>query len=106
MCFKGFLKKVVPFFLTFAVGLLIASLFVSVAAPSFSFKKKNWSKHREHHRQMKSENRELRLENSRLEQKIRELEQQKDLKQTFEWNDMEIDVPPPVLEPIRPAKAR
>ncbi len=106
MCCKGFLKKVVPFFLTFAVGLFIASLFVSVAAPSFSFKKRGWGKHREHQRQIKSENRELRLENSRLEQKIRELEQQKDLKQTFEWDDMNIDVPPPMLPPIPRAKTR
>ncbi len=106
MCCKGFLKKVVPFFLTFSVGLLIASLFISVAAPSFSFKKRGWGKHREHHRQMKSENRELRLENSRLELRIQELEQQKDLKKTFEWDDMDGVVPPPVLVPVPRAKTR
>jgi hypothetical protein len=86
--------------------LLIASIFVSVATPSFSFKKRGWEKHREYHQQMNRENRELKLENSRLELRIQELEQQKDLKQTFEWNDLDIDAPPPVLVPIRPAKAR
>jgi hypothetical protein len=106
MCCKGLLKKVIPFFLTFAVGLFIASLFVSVAAPSFSFNKRGWGKHREHHRQINRENRELRLENSRLEQRIRELEQQKDLKPTFESNVMDLDVPPPMLAPVPRAKTR
>jgi hypothetical protein len=38
MQLKGLFKRVVPFFLTFALGLLVASFFVTVAAPSFNFK--------------------------------------------------------------------
>ncbi len=67
MCCKGFVKRIVPFFLTFAVGLFIASFFVTVAAPSFQFKSRNWKRnHRQYDRQMELENQRLRDENLRL----------------------------------------
>lgn len=106
MCCKGLLKKGVAFILTFAVGLLITSIFVTVAAPSFPFKKRGLNKHRHNHYKMKLENRELKLENSRLERRILELERQNDIKQTFEWEGMELEAPPPVLEPVPRAKTR
>ena len=106
MCCKGWYKKVVPFFLTLFVGLFITSLFVSVAAPSFSFKKRDWKKHKENHRRIDRENRELRLENLRLEQKIVELERLNKLENTFEIGELDFDVPPPALQPIPPAKSR
>ena len=36
MLYTGFFKRIIPFVLTFAAGLFIASFFVSIAAPSFS----------------------------------------------------------------------
>ena len=36
MFYKGFFKRIIPFFLTFAAGLFIASFFVSIAAPNFN----------------------------------------------------------------------
>ena len=67
MCCKGFVKRIVPFFLTFAVGLFIASFFVAVAAPNFQFKSRNWKRnHRQYDRQMELENQRLRDENLRL----------------------------------------
>lgn len=68
---KGFTKRILPFFLTFAVGLFIASFFVSVAAPSFQFKNRNWKKnHREYDRQRELEIQRLREENFRLKDQI------------------------------------
>lgn len=67
MCCKGFFKRLVPFFLTFAAGLFITSFFVTIAAPSFQFKNRNWKRnHRQYDRQMELENQRLREENLRL----------------------------------------
>lgn len=104
MCCKGLVKKVVPFFIALTVGLFITSLFVTVAAPSFSFGKRNWKKHREYHRTMEFENRELRRENFRLERKLAELEKRQQA--VFELQELESDVPPPPLVPIAPARSR
>lgn len=106
MCCLGMLKKVVPFVATFVVGLLVTSIFISVAAPSFTFKKRGWNKHRQYHRQIERENRELKLENFRLERKLAEIEKQGEMKNAFEFDDLQLDVPPPPLAPIPPAKAR
>ena len=71
MCCKGFVKRIVPFFLTFAVGLFIASFFVTIAAPSFQFKSRNWKRnHRQYDRQMELENQRLRDENLRLRNEV------------------------------------
>ena len=69
MCNKSFVKRIVPFFLTFAVGLFIASFFVTVAAPNFRFNG-GWRKHREYHRQMEFENQRLKEENFRLKREL------------------------------------
>jgi len=67
MCCKGFIKRVVPFFLTFAVGLFIASFFVTIAAPSFQMPNRGWRKnHRQYDRQRELEIQRLREENLRL----------------------------------------
>lgn len=61
------MKRVLPFFLTFAVGLFIASFFVTVAAPTFQFNKRNWrNNHRQYDRQREAEIQRLREENMRL----------------------------------------
>ena len=67
MCCKSFTKRILPFFLTFAVGLFIASFFVSIAAPSFQFPNRgSRKKHREYDRQRDIEIKQLREENQRL----------------------------------------
>ncbi len=92
MVCKGFVKRFVPFFLTFAVGLFIASFFVSVAAPSFRFKR-DFRNHREYHRMMEFENQRLQEENSRLKRELSLRDKREMTKYAFE-NDF--DVPPPV----------
>ena len=68
-CSKGLIKRVLPFFLTFAVGLFIASFFVTVAAPSFQFPNRGERRrHQEYHRMMEMENQRLKEENLRLKQ--------------------------------------
>jgi uncharacterized protein YlxW (UPF0749 family) len=74
MCCKGFIKRVFPFFLTFAVGLFIASFFVTIAAPSFNFKNRAWKKnHRKYDRQREAEIQRLQEENRRLKTAVQQL---------------------------------
>jgi hypothetical protein len=74
MCCKGFIKRILPFFLTFSLGLLIASFFVTIAAPNFNFQRRGFNRHREYDRRMEFENRQLRDENNRLKQQLNENE--------------------------------
>ena len=53
MYYKGLLKRIVPFFLTFAAGLFIASFFVTIARPSFNGFRRGSNKHREIQRLMR-----------------------------------------------------
>jgi hypothetical protein len=75
MCCKGFTKRILPFFLTFSLGLLIASFFVSIAAPNFSFKKRGWSRHQQYDRQMELENQQLREEKNQLKNQLEDATQ-------------------------------
>lgn len=104
MCCKGFLKRVLPFFLTFAVGLLIASFFVSIT-PNFKFQKRGWNnKHRQYHQRIESENMRLREENNLLK---RQLEvKQIMINAPIEAIEFEpvADAPPPL--PLKPVRAR
>ncbi|MBS1792958.1 MAG: hypothetical protein JSS81_03845 [Acidobacteria bacterium] len=89
------IKRIAPFFLTFAVGLLIASIFVPVSGPNFQFRR-GFGRHREMDRQMRMENELLRQENERLRNRLSELERR-------DWVlDDNLDVPPPPLPPARP----
>jgi cell shape-determining protein MreC len=91
MCCKGFIKRILPFFLTFSLGLLIASFFVSIAAPNFNFKKRGFNRHRKYDRRMEFENRQLRDENNRLKQQLLEKENQN--------LSEDLDIPAPPLPP-------
>jgi hypothetical protein len=73
MKFTSLVKRIAPFALTFAVGLFIASFFVTVAAPSFQFRR-GMRNHREMDRQMRIENQQLREENNRLQNRLAEME--------------------------------
>ncbi len=71
MCCPEFVKRVVPFFLTFAVGLFIASFFVTIAAPTFQFQNRGWKRnHRQYDRQRELEIQRLREENMRLQNQL------------------------------------
>ena len=95
MKFISIVKRVAPFALTFAVGLFIASFFVTVAAPNFQFRR-GFSKHQQYHRRIESENRQLREENNRLKNRLAEVEKR-------DWVlERDLDVPPPPVPPAAP----
>ena len=96
MCCKGFTKRILPFFLTFAVGLFIASFFVSIAAPSFQFPNRGSKrKHREEDIQRDLEIQRLREENLRLKS------QQSDW-ENADYQNLNLKYVPPV-PPMPPA---
>ncbi len=119
MCGKVFIKRVLPFFLTFAVGLFIASFFVSIAAPKFQFNR-GWRKHQHYHRMMESEIQRLKEENTRLkaesQAKVKSftgtyemdndgsVKRIKKMEATFDGDSLNDLVPPPPS--ISPAKVR
>lgn len=96
MCCKGFIKRVFPFFLTFAVGLFIASFFVSVAAPNFQFNRGRRN-HREYDRMMESRIKQLEDQNERLQKEL-------SARDGVEIKGIYLDVPPPPMPPPPPSR--
>ena len=95
MNFISLVKRVAPFFLTFAVGLFIASFFVTVAAPNLQFRR-GFNRHQQYHRRIESENQQLREENNRLRNRLAEAEKR-------DWVlESDLDVPPPPAPPVAP----
>lgn len=81
MSYLAIFKRIIPFFLTFAAGLLIASIFIPISAPNFS--KGEGRKHkRGSYNKVWMENDDLRRENQRLRQ---ELEMEREMNER-DWN--------------------
>ena len=110
MQIAGLVKRILPFVLTFSVGLLIASFFIPIGLPSFG----NWREvRRERHQR---EDRELRMENESLRDRNRSLEFEneqlrravKDSVDTMEMGDtpFELEAPHPPPPPRRPKHPR
>jgi hypothetical protein len=87
---QAFFKRIIPFLLTFILGLFVASFFVSIM-PSFKFRKNKCGKRHEFHR-LYHENQRLEREKQRLQQKLDETER---------MILLEAPVPPP--PPMPPA---
>lgn len=105
MSYLAIFKRVVPFVMTFAAGLLIASIFVPIAAPSFSRGDRGRYRWNEF-RQMKFENESLRRENCRMKKELEQLRQetQSVSPRTLELlvPEVNVDAPPPPPPPKRP----
>lgn len=99
---KGLLKRLLPFFATFAFGLLIASFFVTVAAPKFRLDR--GMRHRDYDRQMQCENQRLREENLRLRQQNGDTSVQQGV--DFSGDINQLVPPPPPLPPAAPRYIR
>lgn len=98
MQFIGIIKRVIPFFLTFAAGLFIASFFITVATPNFEGVR-NARSERHGKRHCKSENERLRAENERLRSELLLLKEES-LKVNFD--ELELNVPrPPTVREVR-----
>ena len=98
MCNKSFVKRIVPFFLTFAVGLFIASFFVTIAAPKFGlgFRRERLERHLADDRRMELEYQQLKEKNSQLEKQLAD-------KDSASESSFEVDaVPAPPMPPMPP----
>ena len=87
MQFIGIIKRVIPFFLTFAAGLFIASFFITVATPSLEGVRNSRSE-RHGRKHCKSDNERLRAENERLKNEL-------ELMKQMSFEELELSVPPP-----------
>ncbi len=102
MCCLGFIKRVLPFALTFVVGLFIASFFVTIAAPNFQFPSRERRKnHRQYDQQIESENKRLKEINIRLKNQLLEQDSQE-----FSTSDLKYTVPPPSAPNAVPSRNR
>lgn len=106
MSYLAIFKRVVPFLLTFAAGLLIASIFIPISAPSFRNNDGGGRRCRDHKRQMISEIESLREERDRLRDEVEQLRQDaesgsfKNLKYVVP-PEIKIEVPAPPAPPAR-----
>ena len=102
---KGFLKRALPFFLTFSLVLLVASFFVTIAAPNFTkFKRSGNHRCRDSYR-LRMENESIRRENDMLKRRLANEEiKTVYVKPTFD-SDLAVPPPPP-LPPAPPAMRR
>lgn len=101
MSLKIFAKRIAPFLATFAVGLFVASFFVSIALPTFQFRSRNFRRQQEINR-LESENDQLRENSCQLRRRNAELEKQNtDSHVTVDYT---LDVPPPPPMPPAPPK--
>lgn len=104
MCCKGFVKRVVPFFVTFAVGLFIVGFFVSIAAPNFHFSMcGERRRHLERDRMMEFENQRLNEENLHLKKQLEAADAGSVRNLGY---DLDSDVPPVPLIKISPYSGR
>ncbi len=99
MLFFAGLKRIVPFLLTFAVGLFIASFFVSVTSPSLNLPRRSY-KFREMQR-LRQDNMDLRRANDELRRQLEEVRRDQHSGFTFDTADLPPDAPPPPPPPRR-----
>lgn len=108
MCYRGLIKRIVPFFLTFAAGLFIASFFVTIATPNFSGFRRGSDRYREMQR-LRTENQELRRTNFELRNQNEELRKNSSkavIETVDEFPIFETNVPLPPPPPKAPRHPR
>ena len=103
MSYLAVFKRVIPFFLTFAAGLLIASIFVPITAPNFNGFQNRRSHRMREYRHLKMEVQQLRAEKCRMKRELEEL-RRINTEQTPNWDavpafDLPVPPPPPASVP-------
>lgn len=81
----GLIKRFVPFLLTFAVGLLVASFFVPIVSPRYKSENRGWK-----HGKCKNKDAEI----QRLRDQIADQELELQM-----WRDGDWNAPPPPMPP-------
>ena len=105
MLYIGVLKRVLPFVLTFAAGLFIASFFVSIATPSLNFPRRS-QKFREIHR-LRDENQQLKRSNMELRKQVEDMRNSSmTVIGDANFPAFELDVPQPPPPPRAPHHPR
>ncbi len=108
MCSKGLFKRILPFFATFAVGLFIASFFVSISGPRFGLGERRMRRFEEMQR-IRVDNEELRNENLRLRNEMESMRFGSGERRQFQFHMDEMtspDVSVPVPLPPPPPRVR
>ena len=101
MYYKGLIKRIVPFFLTFAAGLFIASFFVTIATPTFNFRR-GPSRFGEIQR-LRSDNQELKRTNCELRRQLEEARSDSvDINAIPAFPAFDTDAVPPPTPPSAP----
>lgn len=95
MLYLGLLKRIIPFVLTFAAGLLLASFFVPIGWQSALSSERRSRCHK--HRMIMQENADLKDEIRRLNERINSAEAR-----AHWYRDGLMDVPAPVIPDIDP----
>jgi hypothetical protein len=91
------LKRFLPFLVTLAVGLFIASFFVNLSPTRFQVRKRGWHRYQEMQR-LRIENQDLRDENRRLTEQLNEMRRTRTAFDAFE-----VPPPPPPPPAVRTA---
>ena len=100
MQFTGFIKRFLPFAVTFAAGLFIASFFVTIGLPKFGSRHRG-GRHNEM-RQLRVEVEQLKKEKCDLRRQLEEKKANFDFENGFDApGAVDVPVPPPV--PVAPA---
>lgn len=102
MSYLQIFKRIIPFFLTFAAGLAVASIFVPIGAPSF--RNADGGGKWRHRTECKREREALRREKDRLKQELEALRNEID---AAKFSDLKYSVPEIRIEaPMPPPPAR
>jgi hypothetical protein len=110
MCSKGLLKRALPFFATLAIGLFIASFFVSLT-PSFG--ERGFGRRCREAKRLRMENEQLRNEKLRLQNELENLRMSEVPMVQFHDHmgrgpefPIEVAPPPPPMPPVAPRHTR
>ena len=102
MCSKGFIRRILPFFATFAIGVFIASFFVTIGGQRWRGGERG--RRYQEMQQLRMENQELKNENLRLKNDLDGLRWNHEPDEHF-MPGLE-EVPPPPLAPSAPHAKR
>jgi len=90
MSYLQIFKRIIPFFLTFAAGLLIASIFVPIGSPFRNADRGGKARFRS---ECKRERESLRRENDRLRQELETMRQELE---DAKFSDLKLTLPPEI----------
>lgn len=98
MSYLQIFKRIIPFFLTFAAGLLIASIFVPIGSP---FRNSDRSGKHRFRSECKRERESLRRENDRLRQELETMRLELDDARDVRFGELPLAPPPPPRVHVR-----